>query len=65
MTLQRFVLRDQRRHPEAAGDFTNLLTSMLTAIKVNFPWKLNLNNQLKSLQISVTLKPENETLQNA
>ncbi|VDN02560.1 unnamed protein product [Thelazia callipaeda] len=33
MTLQRFVLRDQRRHPTASGDFTNLLTSLLTAIK--------------------------------
>ncbi|MCP9265773.1 Fructose-1,6-bisphosphatase isozyme 2 [Dirofilaria immitis] len=33
MTLQRFVLRDQRRHPTATGDLTNLLTSLLTAIK--------------------------------
>uniref|UniRef100_A0A0R3RXR1 Fructose-1,6-bisphosphatase isozyme 2 n=1 Tax=Elaeophora elaphi TaxID=1147741 RepID=A0A0R3RXR1_9BILA len=33
MTLQRFVLRDQRKHPTATGDLTNLLTSLLTAIK--------------------------------
>uniref|UniRef100_A0A8R1Y168 Fructose-1,6-bisphosphatase isozyme 2 n=1 Tax=Onchocerca volvulus TaxID=6282 RepID=A0A8R1Y168_ONCVO len=33
MTLQRFVLQDQRRHPTATGDLTNLLTSLLTAIK--------------------------------
>lgn len=37
MTLQRFVLRDQRKHPTATGDLTNLLTSLLTAIKVNYP----------------------------
>ncbi|VBB26820.1 unnamed protein product [Acanthocheilonema viteae] len=33
MTLQRFVLRDQQNHPTATGDLTNLLTSLLTAIK--------------------------------
>lgn len=33
MTLQRFVLAEQRNHPEASGDFTNLLTSLLTAVK--------------------------------
>lgn len=36
MTLQRFVLRDQRNHPTATGDLTNLLTSLLTAIKVRY-----------------------------
>ncbi|PIO67420.1 hypothetical protein TELCIR_10832 [Teladorsagia circumcincta] len=33
MTLQRFVLAEQKNHPEASGDFTNLLTSLLTAVK--------------------------------
>ncbi|KAK6032615.1 fructose-1,6-bisphosphatase [Ostertagia ostertagi] len=33
MTLQRFVLAEQRKHPEATGDLTNLLTSLLTAFK--------------------------------
>jgi fructose-1,6-bisphosphatase I len=33
MTLQRFVLQEEKRHPEATGDFTNLLTSILTAVK--------------------------------
>lgn len=33
MTLQRFVLQEQRKHPEATGDLTNLLTSLLTAFK--------------------------------
>ncbi|CAJ0609305.1 unnamed protein product [Cylicocyclus nassatus] len=33
MTLQRFVLREQRKHPSATGDLTNLLTSLLTAFK--------------------------------
>lgn len=33
MTLQRFVLAEQRKHPDATGDLTNLLTSLLTAIK--------------------------------
>ena len=33
MTLQRFVLQEQRKHPGATGDLTNLLTSMLVAIK--------------------------------
>ncbi|EYC37557.1 hypothetical protein Y032_0781g2314 [Ancylostoma ceylanicum] len=36
MTLQRFVLAEQRRYPEATGDLTNLLTSLLTAFKVQF-----------------------------
>ncbi|VDM78208.1 unnamed protein product [Strongylus vulgaris] len=33
MTLQRFVLREQRKHPSASGDLTHLLTSLLTAFK--------------------------------
>ncbi|KHJ97109.1 fructose-1,6-bisphosphatase [Oesophagostomum dentatum] len=33
MTLQRFVLREQRKHPSASGDLTNLLTSLITAFK--------------------------------
>ncbi|EPB68355.1 fructose-1,6-bisphosphatase [Ancylostoma ceylanicum] len=34
MTLQRFVLHEQRKHPSATGDLTHLLTSLLTAFKV-------------------------------
>lgn len=33
MTLNRFVLAEQRKVPGATGDLTNLLTSLLTAIK--------------------------------
>ncbi|VDK46994.1 unnamed protein product [Anisakis simplex] len=33
MTLQRFVLAEQKRYPNATGDLTSLLTSLLTAIK--------------------------------
>ncbi|KHN85252.1 Fructose-1,6-bisphosphatase 1 [Toxocara canis] len=33
LTLQRILMHDQRAHPEASGDLTNLLTSILTAIK--------------------------------
>uniref|UniRef100_A0A914VVG9 fructose-bisphosphatase n=1 Tax=Plectus sambesii TaxID=2011161 RepID=A0A914VVG9_9BILA len=33
MTLQRFVLQEQRKYPDATGDLTNLLTSLLTAVK--------------------------------
>ncbi|VDL78747.1 unnamed protein product [Nippostrongylus brasiliensis] len=33
MTLQRFVLNEQRKHPSATGDLTNLLTSLMTAFK--------------------------------
>ncbi|KAF8387084.1 fbp-1 [Pristionchus pacificus] len=33
MTLQRYVIQGQSKHPEATGDFTNLLTSMLVAVK--------------------------------
>ncbi|VDK43361.1 unnamed protein product [Anisakis simplex] len=33
ITLQRYVLSDQKKHPTASGDLTNLLTSLLTAVK--------------------------------
>lgn len=33
MTLQRFVLAEQKRFPGATGDLTTLLTSLLTAFK--------------------------------
>uniref|UniRef100_A0AC35U4X7 Fructose-bisphosphatase n=1 Tax=Rhabditophanes sp. KR3021 TaxID=114890 RepID=A0AC35U4X7_9BILA len=33
MTCQRFILNEQRRYPEATGDFSNLVTSLLTAFK--------------------------------
>jgi fructose-1,6-bisphosphatase I len=33
MTLQRFVLQEQKKHPSASGDLTTLLTSLLTAVK--------------------------------
>ena len=33
MTLNRFILQEQRSHPEATGDLTNLLNSILTAVK--------------------------------
>ncbi|CAJ0928138.1 unnamed protein product, partial [Mesorhabditis belari] len=33
MTLQRFVLNEQRKFPSATGDLTNILTSLLTAFK--------------------------------
>jgi len=33
MTLNRFILQEQRNHPTATGDLTNLLTSILTAVK--------------------------------
>jgi fructose-1,6-bisphosphatase I len=33
MTLQRFVMQEQRKFPGATGDLTNLLTSLLTAVK--------------------------------
>ncbi|KAE9416229.1 hypothetical protein Angca_003526, partial [Angiostrongylus cantonensis] len=33
MTLQRYVLHEQRKHPSATGDLTNLLTSLMTAFK--------------------------------
>jgi fructose-1,6-bisphosphatase I len=35
MTLQRFVLQEQKKHPSASGDLTTLLTSLLTAVKVS------------------------------
>ena len=33
MTLQRYVVQGQAKHPEATGDFTNLMTSLLVAVK--------------------------------
>lgn len=33
MTLQRFVMKQQKKHPEATGDLTFLLTSLSTAFK--------------------------------
>ncbi len=34
VTLTRFILEEQRRHPEAAGDLTIIMTSIQTACKV-------------------------------
>jgi len=33
MTLTRFVLEEQKKHPHATGDLTMLLQSLLTAVK--------------------------------
>lgn len=33
MTLTRFVLEEQKKHPDAKGDLTMLLQSLLTAVK--------------------------------
>ncbi|XP_028407037.1 fructose-1,6-bisphosphatase 1-like [Dendronephthya gigantea] len=33
MTLTRFVLNEQRQHPDASGDLTRLLNALMTAIK--------------------------------
>lgn len=33
MTLIRFLLEEQRKHPEATGDLTTLINAVLTAIK--------------------------------
>ena len=33
MTLTRFVLNEQRKHPDATGDLTRLLNALMTAIK--------------------------------
>ena len=33
MTLTRFVLNEQQKFPQASGDLTQLLNSLLTAIK--------------------------------
>ncbi len=33
MTLNRFLLAEQQKIPGATGDFTNLINSLLTAIK--------------------------------
>lgn len=34
LTLTRFVLAEQKKHPEATGDLTQLLTAVQTAVKV-------------------------------
>lgn len=33
MTLNRFILQEQRNFPQATGDLTHLLSSILTAVK--------------------------------
>jgi fructose-1,6-bisphosphatase I len=33
MTMTRFLLAEQRKHPEATGDLTQLMTAILTAVK--------------------------------
>lgn len=33
LTLQRYVLKTQRKHPDAQGDLTLLMTSLITAFK--------------------------------
>lgn len=33
MTLQRFVIQEQRKYHDASGELTTLLTSILTAVK--------------------------------
>jgi fructose-1,6-bisphosphatase I len=33
MTLTRFFLKEQRRHPDASGELTQLLNSILCAVK--------------------------------
>ena len=33
MTMNRFILEDQKFHPHATGDLTHLLSSILTAVK--------------------------------
>ena len=33
MTLTRFVLSEQRKHPSAQGDLTQLINAILTAVK--------------------------------
>ena len=33
MTLTRFVLEEQKKHPSARGDLTLLLQSLMTAVK--------------------------------
>ena len=33
MTLTRFLLAEQRKHPSATGDLTQLINAILTAIK--------------------------------
>ncbi|KIH66618.1 hypothetical protein ANCDUO_03054 [Ancylostoma duodenale] len=46
MTLQRFVLHEQRKHPSATGDLTHLLTSLLTAFKIKVKKLDVLSNEL-------------------
>lgn len=33
ITLTRYVLQEQRKHPQATGDLTQLLNAILTAVK--------------------------------
>lgn len=33
LTLSRFLLAEQKKHPSATGDMTQLMTALLTAIK--------------------------------
>lgn len=33
MTMTRFLLAEQRKHPEAQGDLTQLMNAILTAVK--------------------------------
>lgn len=33
LTLNRFLLQEQRKHPSSTGDLTHLLNSILTAVK--------------------------------
>jgi fructose-1,6-bisphosphatase I len=33
MTMTRYVLAEQRKHPHATGDLTQLLNAILTAVK--------------------------------
>jgi len=33
-TLTRFLIEEQRRYPEATGDFTELLSEITTAAKI-------------------------------
>ena len=33
MTLQRFVMHEQRKFPDPTGNLSNLLTSLLTAVR--------------------------------
>lgn len=33
MTLNRFIIQEQKNYPSATGDLTHLLSSILTAVK--------------------------------